>query len=271
MIAVAIGGVLAVKAVSTFQGAPAFLQSAKARAEAPSAGDAGKKTTAAKKPKAATPAADPGGSPPPPPGLSAPPAAAEAAKTSTAAPVCAPNAAELAKEAGLSPAELHVLQSLQARRGQLDQREQAMQTELALLAAAEGKVDSKIKAFNELKAQVQGLMGEADQKQEAEVTRLVKVYSDMKDKDAAAVMVQLDDKVRVPVAAGMKEKILAAILAKMPPAEAKKLTEKLASRYTPTASLTQAAAEAPTPAPAGAPPTPPKKKRAAKPAAQAGA
>ena len=38
------------------------------------------------------------------------------------APVCAPTASDLAKAAGLSPAELQVLQSLGDRRGQLDQR-----------------------------------------------------------------------------------------------------------------------------------------------------
>ena len=46
--------------------------------------------------------------------------------------VCAPTAAELAKEAGLSPAELNVLQNLGARRGELDQREQDLSTQVAL-------------------------------------------------------------------------------------------------------------------------------------------
>jgi len=53
--------------------------------------------------------------------------------------VCAPTAAELAKEAGLSPAELQQLQNLGARRSQLDQRESDLSTQLALLAAAEAR------------------------------------------------------------------------------------------------------------------------------------
>jgi flagellar motility protein MotE (MotC chaperone) len=180
--------------------------------------------------------------PPAPPGLDV----TKVSMTPPAAmPVCAPTAAELAKEAGLSPAELRVLQSLQSRRGQLDQREQAMQTELALLSAAESKVDSKLKAFTELKAQVQALMGQADDRKAAEIDRLVKIYETMKPKDAAAVITQLDDKVRLPVAAKMKERALAAVLSQMAPVEAKKLTEKLASRFTPTESLTQAAADTP--------------------------
>jgi flagellar motility protein MotE (MotC chaperone) len=260
LVAVAIGGVLAMKAVGAFESAPHFLKEAKARAETAAPGDAFGKSAKGKPAKGTgmAPAASPlasaaadglaassqpaGGAPPPPPGIA--PAAPELVKASTA-PVCAPTAAELAKEAGLSPAELRVLQSLQARRGQLDQREQAIQTELALLQAAEAKVDAKIKTFNDLKAQVQGLMGEADQKAQAEIDRLVTVYQAMRPQDAAAVMAQLDDKVRLPVAEKMKPRALAAILAQMPAAEAKKLTEKLAGRFTPPSTVADAAADQP--------------------------
>jgi flagellar motor switch protein FliG len=88
------------------------------------------------------------------------------------------------------------------------------------------------------------MLGQADQKQDAEAARLVTVYSKMKPKDAAAIMVQLEDKVRLPVAAKMKEALLAQVLANMPPAEAKKLTEKLAARFTPSPALTQKVADA---------------------------
>lgn len=265
LIAVAIGGVLAMKAIGALEGAPSFLKAAKARAETVAPGDASGKPAKGKPGPA--PAASPlasaaadGLAPPPPPGISPRSAAAPELVKASTAPVCAPTAAELAQEAGLSPAELRVLQSLQARRGQLDQREQAIQTELALLQAAEAKVDTKIKTLNDLKTQVQGLMGEADQKAQAEIDRLVKIYEVMKPRDAAAVMVQLDDKVRLPVAGKMKERALSAILAQMPPDEAKKLTEKLAGRFTPPSSVT-AAADQPAPASQSAP-------RAKKPANQ---
>ena len=95
--------------------------------------------------------------------------------------------------------------------------------------------------MNGLKADMQGLIGQADQKAQAETDRLVTVYEAMKPKDAAAVMALLDDKVRLPIAGKMKERALAAILAQMPPAEAKKLTEKLAGRFTPPSSVAEAA------------------------------
>ncbi len=145
--------------------------------------------------------------------------------------VCAPTAAELAKEAGLSPAELQILQSLGSRRGQLDQREQDIDVQLALLAAAEAKLDAKVKTLTGLKGDVQSLLNQADGKEQAEVDRLVKVFEGMKAKDAAPRMVLLDDAVRLPIAGKMKERALSAILAQMPPAEAKRLTESLSRRF----------------------------------------
>jgi flagellar motility protein MotE (MotC chaperone) len=269
LVAIAIGGVLALKVVSNLDGAPAFLQEARAFAEDLAPGEAAKK--AGKLPKKgdkapvakpdAAPAPDPLGGPPPAATAAADaavPAAAQVALT----PICAPSAAELAKEAGLSPAELRVLQSLQSRRGELDSRSQAMDTQMALLAAAELKVDAKLKTLASLKGELQGMVGQADQKTDAEIARLVTVYSAMKPADAAAVMTQLDDRVRVPVAGKMKERALAAILGKMPPVEAKKLTEKLAARFSSQGVAEKIAqADAPTPAApakAGAAATPPK-------------
>ncbi|MBS0294858.1 MAG: MotE family protein [Proteobacteria bacterium] len=241
LLAVAVGGVLALKVVSGLDGAPAFLKQAAAFAEEAPKPAKGKKARGPASGKAdATPDAKGDIL-----GDSAAPGAAAAAGATTPAPaMCAASAEQLAKDAGLSPAELRVLQGLQARRGELDEREQSMQTNLALLGAAETKVDGKLKALTDLKGEIQGMLGQVDAKQDAEVMRLVTVYSKMKPADAAAVMIQLDDKVRVPVAAKMKEAILAQVLGKMPPAEAKKLTEKLASRFQPSISALQQVAAA---------------------------
>ena len=147
------------------------------------------------------------------------------------AAICAPTAAELAKEAGMSPAELRVLQSLGTRRGQLDQREKDLDVQLQLLAAAEAKLDGKIKSLNGLKGQVQTLLGQADAQQQAENDRLIRIYEAMKPKDAAARFSLLEDSVRLPIASKMKEKSLSAILAQMSPPDAKALTERLANRF----------------------------------------
>jgi flagellar motility protein MotE (MotC chaperone) len=207
--AVAIVGVLAINAITH---GPDLLSAAKAFAE-----DAGAPKPAAK------PAVPPNAS------ITAPASAAAsaAAKPATA---CAPTAAELAKEAGLSPAELQVLQSLGNRRGELDQRESALDTQVQLIAAAEAKLDARIQEMNGLKGDIEHLLGQADEQQQAETGRLVRVYEAMAPKDAAPRLAQMQDSVRLPIAAKMKDRALAAILGKMDPQAARILTEQLAHR-----------------------------------------
>ena len=238
LVAIAIGGVLAVKALTE---APQIYLASRALAE-----DVVTKASV-------RPALPPGAS------ILSGAGQSNAAAAKPAAPVCAPTAAELAKEAGLSPAELQVLQSLSDRRGQLDQRESGLDVQVQLIAAAEAKLDARIAQMNGLKTDIQGLLGQADQQAQAEADRLVRVYEDMPEKKAAASMAVLDDSVRLPIAAKMKERKLAAILAQMTPQDAKALTEKLAQRTAGSKLLADAktalnpgAAPAPTPAAAPA-------------------
>ena len=145
--------------------------------------------------------------------------------------VCALSEEQLAEQAGISPAELRIIQSLSARRDQLDARDTDFATMLPLMAAAELKLDERIAELNAIKAELEGMLGQADEREEAEVNRLVQVYQAMRPREAAAVFNTLADSVRLPVAQAMRPRALAAIMAQMPPAEARELTEKLADRY----------------------------------------
>jgi flagellar motility protein MotE (MotC chaperone) len=233
LVGVAVGGVLAVNALAGASSLPDLFHGAKAFAEGVSKPDA-KAGHGEEAPSAESAGHDAAASTAPPPR------------------VCAPSATDLAREAGLSPAELRILQSLGARRGQLDQREQDIDVQLQLLSAAEAKLDAKVKALNGLKGDIQGLLGQADSQKSAEVDRMVTVFSSMKPKDAAARMTILDDAVRLPIAAKMKERTLSLILANMTPVDAKSLTERLANRFANDAISKGKAAIADNGAPAGA-------------------
>lgn len=145
--------------------------------------------------------------------------------------VCALSEEQLAEQAGISPAELRIIQSLSARRDQLDARDTDFATMLPLMAAAEQKLDDRIAELNAIKAELEGMLGQADEREEAEINRLVQVYQAMRPREAAAVFNTLADSVRLPVAQAMRPRALAAIMAQMPPAQARELTEKLADRY----------------------------------------
>jgi flagellar motility protein MotE (MotC chaperone) len=259
LVGIAVGGVLAINALAGARDLPSLISGAKAWAEdaaapaKPAKKAAAKKSADAKVADAKAPDAQAAGAavtasaPAIPGGATAPIGDSKDAAATAGLPpptiqpksVCAPTAAELAKEAGLSPAELQVLQNLGARRGQLDQREADLSTQLALLAAAESKLDAKTKVLTGLKSDIQGLLSQADGREAAEVDRLVKVYEGMKPKDSAARMAILDDSVRLPIAAKMKERSLSAIVGLMAPADAKKLTESLAHRFSAAQTLAQ--------------------------------
>ena len=246
LVGIAVGGVLAINALAGARSLPDMISGAKALAEEAAAPVKSKAAKPGAKKAPDSKAGDAKAGDPTTPAAAG--AGKDAAATTALPPptiqprgVCAPTAAELAKEAGLSPAELQVLQNLGARRGQLDQREADLSTQIALLAAAEAKLDAKTKVLVQLKTDVQALLAQANGREAAEVDRLVKVYEGMKPKDAALRMAALEDSVRLPIAAKMKERSLSAIIGQMPVNEAKKLTESLSHRFAAAQTLAQGA------------------------------
>ena len=217
LIAVAIGGVVVVRAVGV---APGLFEGARAWAEE-----------------------------------AAPAAAAPAAASAPA--VCALTSEQLAQQAGISPAELRIIQSLSARRTELDARDADFASMLPLMATAEQKLDARVAALEAVKAEVRVLLGQVGEQEKAETDRMVAVYSAMRPREAARVFATLDDDVRLPVAAAMRPRSLAAIMAQMEPAAARSLTEKLARRFDARRELAARAVAAATgPVPDTSPPAP---------------
>ncbi|WP_428154451.1 MotE family protein [Brevundimonas sp.] len=216
LIAIAIGGVVAVRAIGV---APGLFDGAKAWAEE-----------------------------------AAPAAAGAPIKPVLPGTCSALSPEQLAQQAGISPAELKIIQSLSQRRAALDARDQDFATTLPLMVAAEQKLEAKIQALAALKAEMKQMLGQVDEREKAEIDRLVQVYSAMRPKEAAPVMATLEDRVRLPVAAAMRPRTLAAIMAQMTAPQAKELTEKLAARFQAQQMAARAAAaEAATPPPAATP------------------
>ena len=222
LVAVALAGVAAVRLIGAgpdlFQGARAWAEEA-SEAAAETGGEGGGQS-----------------------GRTPPPAA------------CAVSVEELAEQAGLSPAELRILQNLSERRGQLDARDVDFETQLPLLIAAEAKADERIAELTALRTEIQGLLGQVSEREQEEVNRLVAVYQAMRPRDAAPVFSRLPDAVRLPVAAAMRPRALAAIMAEMDPEAARTLTERLARRFDAQALADRVAPEPDEPA---AEPTPP--------------
>jgi flagellar motility protein MotE (MotC chaperone) len=130
----------------------------------------------------------------------------------------------------LSEAELAVLANLATRRDALKARADELQLRENLLAAAEKRLEERVSELKKIEAHVQGLIRQHDADEEKNLKSLVKVYENMKPKDAARIFEKLDMPVLLGVVERMKEAKLAPVLAVMDAGHAQRITIELATR-----------------------------------------
>lgn len=127
-------------------------------------------------------------------------------------------------------AEIDMLQDLGARRDQLDARDRAQDLRERLLEAAEARIDEKIAELKTIEETIRAQLVQHDEEKEAVMRRLVKMYENMKPKDAARIFTELDMEILLDVAERMREVKMAPILAAMAVVRAEQITVRLASR-----------------------------------------
>lgn len=139
-----------------------------------------------------------------------------------------PKVTGLPETHAFSASELEVLQSLSARRDELDRREKALVEREALLSAASQEVDAKVAELNKLKGEIEKLLGQQSTMEEERIASLVKIYEAMKPKEAATIFNTLDIDVLLSVVSRMNERRISPILASMDPEKARLVTIRLA-------------------------------------------
>jgi len=127
----------------------------------------------------------------------------------------------------LTPAEIDLLQQLAERRQVLESREQEFEIRTGLFAAAETRIDKKVEELKVLRETISGLIKTFDAQQDAKLLSLVKIYENMKPKEAAKIFEALEMDTLLEVAERMKERKLAPIMAKMDPEKARDMTVEL--------------------------------------------
>lgn len=147
-------------------------------------------------------------------------------------PATPPPPAEAADAAvkEFSAGEVEVLKKLAHRREELEQRSRELDMREGLLKAAETRIDKKVDQLKELQASIDGLLKKHDAQEEAKMASLVKIYENMKPKDAARIFEQLDMPILLDVVERMSERRIAPIMAEMAPIKAKSVTAELAQR-----------------------------------------
>lgn len=130
----------------------------------------------------------------------------------------------------LSDEEIVLLQQLGQRRKEIEQRAREIEQRAALLEAAEQRIDDKVEELKQLQAAIQEMLVQHSEQEEDQLRSLVKIYENMKPKDAARIFEQLDMLVLLEVVDRMNERRVAPILAKMNPSKAQEVTLELAQR-----------------------------------------
>jgi flagellar motility protein MotE (MotC chaperone) len=133
-------------------------------------------------------------------------------------------------EATFTQTEIDVLQKLSARRSELEGRAKEIDGREALLKAAESRIDKKITEMKTLQGTIEGLLKQYNDQEDTKMKSLVKIYENMKPKEAAKIFEQLDMPIMLDVIERMKETKVAPIMAEMDPSKAKSLTSELAHR-----------------------------------------
>lgn len=129
-----------------------------------------------------------------------------------------------------TPVEVELLQNLVKRRQELDRWEKNIEIKETALDATEKRLDDKIAQIDAMKKEVAGLLAQYNDKEDAKIRSLVKIYENMKSKDAARIFDEVEMSVLLLVIDKMSEKKIAPILADMDPKKARLVTIQLAEQ-----------------------------------------
>ncbi len=156
------------------------------------------------------------------------------AQASTPAPAPAPPAPPAAAPAAPPPptaeelAERAVLESLRARRLDIERRGEAVAQRELLLGATERRLTERLAELTALQARLQAEIRTRSEREEAGIRQLVRVYESMRPRDAATILDDLDMPILLQVLDRMREAKAAPVLAAMRPERARAATTELA-------------------------------------------
>jgi flagellar motility protein MotE (MotC chaperone) len=133
-------------------------------------------------------------------------------------------------EIGGSAAERAVLESLGKRRETLQKQKGQLDLREKLLQATEERIEQRVDELKQLEARINAAVEKKKQQEENEIAGLVTMYENMKPKDAARIFDRLSLPILMKVVRQMKPRKMSAILAKMTPEAAERLTVAIASQ-----------------------------------------
>ena len=140
----------------------------------------------------------------------------------------------------VSPSERAILERLQTRRQELEQRAREVEIRESLLKAAEKRIDARAEEAKAVEARISGASGQKAEQDAARFKGIITMYEGMKPKDAAKVFDRLEMSVLYEIASQIAPRKMSDILGLMQPEAAERLTVELARRAGPDKSASTA-------------------------------
>src|SRR5262245_16658646 len=130
----------------------------------------------------------------------------------------------------VSESERAILERLQTRRQELDQRAREIEIRESLLKAAEKRIETKVEEMKSLEGKAATAAGQRNEQEAARFKGIITMYEGMKPKDAAKVFDRLEMSVLIEIASQIAPRKMSDIMGVMQPEAAERLTVELARR-----------------------------------------
>ena len=140
------------------------------------------------------------------------------------------NNAEASKGGIYTKEEVELLQNLSKRKTEILKSQEELELKTKILDANELQLNQKLNELKALKSQLEDLMAQYNEKENMKIASLVKIYENMKPKDAAKIFEELDMQILLQVVNTMKEAKVAPILSAMDPIKAKEISTEFANQ-----------------------------------------
>lgn len=132
------------------------------------------------------------------------------------------------QQASPGPSEAVLLQRLAERRAELDAFAAELETRLALVEAAELRIEERLAELGAIETDINSTLDRGQDAEDAQFAALVSMYENMRPADAATIFDDLDAGVLLRVTRDMNPRKLGPVIAKMSPVRAQELTVLLA-------------------------------------------
>ena len=130
----------------------------------------------------------------------------------------------------VSPSERAILERLQARRQELEQRAREIEIRESLLKSAEKRIEGRVEEAKATEAKISTATGQKAEQDAARFKGIITMYESMKPKDAAKVFDRLEMSVLYDIASQIAPRKMSDIMGLMQPEAAERLTVELARR-----------------------------------------